>query len=588
MTPHNKLTADEVLRLMSDSERRQACHHFWQNAHTSATANATQMVEALQNIGKGRLRKMGLEKQTVLLARLLLTPPAKGMLALVVNFGLLETKELPNLQTLLNLLPEVGKAFRPFSTAELVTAISSLRSNYSERQVTLLLAAVASLTTKNNSDVAPFLELPAALDYLEMNLRNSLAASRETQPDSKVTDLQAEVESLREELTATKRDLGSSRVLLDKDRETHKSAIAAANQQNQDLIAGREAAITQRVDTELSKAVRPWLEEARNLANMSATRTDLQLEEKVSDLLRQQEVLDLKYGSRARLKNRLRQFDSYAEKIRSVFEDSLAPHPDLDPLLHQLEVEIRHLRLKLKIEEKGSHHFVNVVEAINRAASEESLTEIENSISVLADKGVFSNREASSFYRRLHVAYDKLALKKQDSLTKPRLRSGWELRDIFARNRPATIYLDAHNLILQTVDCYDSLLVDGRITPEAEAALIKDVLSIADNRLEVFFRVVIDAKEAGEATRAPNVVVERAAGVGTDRADSAIILHASKADHRNDWFVVTEDRSLREQATRLGGVFAPVPIWQLMLENFGVRQPHEKPVDVSSKPDVLL
>ena len=266
-----------------------------------------------------------------------------------------------------------------------------------------------------------------------------------------------------------KTSLNTSDVALEK-------AVEANNELKRRLQLFEEsqaAEIERRVNVEISTVMRPWLDEAGRLKQMSATRKDEELEEKVDAILRQQEALDLVYGSRTRLKNRLSQFTAYADKIRTVFEDSIAPHPGLEPLLRELEVEIRHLRRQLNIEERESPHFGKIVEAISRAASEESLKEIERAVDDLADKGVFSNREVTSFYRKLHVAYDRLALKNQEPSTKPRLRSGWELRNVLARNRPSTVYLDAHNVLLQMADCYGCHFIDGRITPNPHLSLVR-------------------------------------------------------------------------------------------------------------------
>ena len=110
---------------------------------------------------------------------------------------------------------------------------------------------------------------------------------------------------------------------------------------------------------------------------------------------------------------------------------------------------------------------------------------------------------------------------------------------------------------------------------KAEEVLIQEVLKLAKDCQAVLFRVVIDGGEAGVDQRAPNVVVERSGGVGTDRADSAIVIHVTKSENREQCFVVTEDKSLRAQVNALGGVFAPVPVWQLILEGLGVRQKFE-------------
>lgn len=419
-------------------------------------------------------------------------------------------------------------------------------------------------------------------------------ASHKVQVDNLKRQLQEQEVAFKERLTSKEAEMAGQ--LEDEQRRSQRipalEAQVKAGKEREQQLSGMliqkeklfEGEVKRRVDAELSKAVRPWLSEARMLENMSATRTDLELEEKVRTLLKMQEALDLNHGSRSRLKHRLGQFSSYAEKIRAVLEDSLAPHPELEPLLRRLEVEMRHLRLLLNIHDSASPHLAKLGEAISCAISEEVLTDLERSIDVLTDKGVLSNRESSGLYRRLHVAYDKLALKSQEPSNKPRRRSGWELGNVLARNQPATVYLDAHNVLLQTVDCYEAYFEIGRITPQAEEALVQDVIKLAQNRPAVLFRVVIDATKAGEENRTSNVVVERTGGVGSDRADGAIILHASRSGHRNDWFVVTEDKSLRAQATTLGGIFAPVPVWQLMLEGFGVRQDLEESVVDSVSP----
>ncbi len=569
----NRLEFVEIWELLTRAEKEDACLKFWAwPESTPARTAATQVLGTIPGFRKGFIAKAPLKAKMAILSAKLGTPTCQQLIPTVLAIALLEATARPNLQALEKGVTDaandagIKQDVSEVPTSVLATAIDVFLHQYPGRSAFLVLAiAVAAKTPV-------WRLLPDALDQLDIKLRDSLGAKTEDNCNSKEDNMSEQLISLKRQLQEAKATAAARERDLNKALEAARAKVEALTKQIADLIAERETAVRKQVEEELSQALRPWIANARFLAKLSQTRTDLSLAKRVKTVLAKQEAFDMKYGSRTRLKNRLSEFTSYAETIRSVLEDSLAPHPEMEPLLREIEREIRQLRLQLNIEVQASPLLGKIIDAINRAQSEEKLAEIELSIDSLRDKEVFSTREVTALYRRLHIAYDRLDFRNQHVPNKPTLRRGWELSNVLASNRPAIVYLDAHNVLLQMADCYGSLFEGGRITPKAEEALIQDVIKLAEGRDAVSFRVVIDAHEASENQRVPNVVVERSSGHGRERADSAIVLHVTKSEHPENCFVVTQDGTLRAQVNALGGVFAPVPVWQLMLEGFGVRQ----------------
>jgi hypothetical protein len=334
--------------------------------------------------------------------------------------------------------------------------------------------------------------------------------------------------------------------------------------------------VSEEVERRVSDVVAPWLAEGLRLKTMSAIRTDLDLQAKVSALLAQQKALDMKYGSRARLRQRLKDFEAYAEQLRNVLEDSLRPHPELEPLLRQVESEIQKVRRALGVQEEPSPLIPKLLEAIQRSGSSDELDELGLHFEGLRAKGVFNYREEKRFVKQLHLAQDRFKYRETPQPEKSRVRSGWELRQVLGRNQLATIYIDGNNLLMNPEGPYFKFLDDGEISQPAEEKLIVDIVKVANQRPAVTFRIVFDSQEPSEDQRRPNVVVQRSGGIGTDRADSAIVSHLAKSDNQSNSYVVTEDRSLRHQAVQLGGVYASTAVWMVIMEAFGIQTPDEE------------
>ncbi len=259
--------------------------------------------------------------------------------------------------------------------------------------------------------------------------------------------------------------------------ETQVAVAQALEQELKGRLAKQEAEveneIQRRVEQELSRVVRPWLNEARWLENLSATRSDLVLEAKVRKLLHAQRALDMKYGSRSRLRNRLVEFEKLAEEIRWIFRDSLKPQAELHPLLGEIELAAQDLRRKLAVDHEKAPFICKLEDAIHQSATQERLSEMQELIDSLSNMGVLPGRQRGRLFRILHVAFDRLQMQLAPDASRPRLRNGWELQGVLARNRPATVYFDGNNVLHQMEERYGNLLED--LIKRARASASKHV-----------------------------------------------------------------------------------------------------------------
>jgi hypothetical protein len=336
-----------------------------------------------------------------------------------------------------------------------------------------------------------------------------------------------------------------------------------------------EDEVQTRVERELSALVRPWLEEARRLQGLSAERTDKSLMERAASLLHAQEALDMKHGSRTRLRRRLKEFEDCASKIRGVLEDSIKPSEEFVPLLGEIEAEIQRTRVVLGEDRPQSPLVHKLEEAIHKASSSEALDSLADNLAALHTAGVFTHKEHLRLTKQKLKAYDRLRTQHELKPTVHQRRSGWELCQAVGSNKKAVVYLDGNNIVHRD-DRYAHLFdVSGRITEEVENALRRDVLELATKARAVTFRVVFDSHTSSEEAVTENVILHRSGGSGTDRADSAIVLHILATPDVDNRFVITDDNSLRHQTSRIGGVYAEVALWDVLLESFGVEAlPH--------------
>lgn len=563
----NRLPAEEVIGLMTRTERLQACRDFWTHAAKSPLCEkVADTLETMYKIGKGRLFKKNLYERAEILVRDLHIPTQRFCAEKVLYFWALKKETPPSISTMFSVTPKMDeqKAENSLPTTVLVESVQSLLKDYPEREVLLLLACLAAC------DKMIWRELPTALDQLGVNLRKSLADTRSQETDPLIASLHAEMQSLKSQLTTEKEALSKSDHTIEQEREKHQLEVAKFRHEISALEADREAAIEKGIASEMSAVVRPWLEEARRLQGLSADRMDKSLVERAVTLLHAQEALDMKYGSRTRLRRRLKEFEDYASKIRSVLEDSVRPSEDFGSLLAEIESEIQRTRVVLGEDRTQSQLVIKLEEAIHKAASSEFLDSLADNIAALHNAGVFTHKEHLRLTKQKLKAYDRLRTRDELKPAVQQRRSGWELCQVVGSNKKAVVYLDGNNVVHRD-DRYAHLFDEsGKVSQEVENALRRDVLALASQCPAVTFRVVFDSHASGEETLTQNVIVHRSGGSGTDRADSAIVLHLTATPDGGSRFVITDDISLRQQTTSIGGVYADVVVWDVLLESFGV------------------
>ena len=405
----------------------------------------------------------------------------------------------------------------------------------------------------------------------------------EAQVASLTTQVQSEKDLAKKNL-ALKEQEYNEKLIAERERSNRASVLEsklnASIEREQALLAYIaekerlfEEEVKARVERELSAVVRPWLEEARRLQGLSADRTDKSLIDKANALLRAQEALDMKHGSRTRLRRRLKDFEDYASKIRYALEDSIQPSEELAPLLGEIESEIQRTRVVLGEDRPQSLLVNKLEEAIHKAGSSDSLDALSENIAALHNAGVFTHKEHLRLTKQQLKAYDRLRTRDELQPTVHFRRSGWELCQVIGSNKKAVVYLDGNNVVHRD-DRYAHLFDEsGRVSEDVEDALRRDVLALASKCPAVTFRVVFDSHTLGEEALTENVIVHRSGGSGTDRADSAIVLHLTATSDGDNRFVITDDNSLRQQTTRIGGVYADVAIWSFLVEKIGQQRP---------------
>jgi hypothetical protein len=368
---------------------------------------------------------------------------------------------------------------------------------------------------------------------------------------------QTEIQQLTRELSAVRQA-----------QQLSEETLRQLNAQLAAIEASKDNDIAEGVEKELSALMRPWYAEARELEKLSADRAYSSLTERVHTVLNAQATFDTKHGSKTRLRNRLKQFERYACDIHNALVDSIKPSPALTPLLAEVELEVSRLRASLKEAEPVSPILGRIEDALHQANTEETLDVLADNIAALHNVGVFTHKEHLRLTKQQLKAYDRLRTRDELRPTTPQRRSGRELCLVLGNNRKATVYLDGNNVVHRD-DRYAHLFDEsGKVSEEVENALLQDVVAVASKCPAVTFCVVFDSHSPREEALTKNVSVRWSGGTGTNRADSAIVLHLAATLGGNNRFVITDDNSLRQETTRLGGVYVDVAIWGILLEHF--------------------
>lgn len=570
-TSDNRLAAEEVIGLMSQAEKLQACKYYWQNeTESKALAAAAERLEVDMKLRKGSLSKLSLDKKSEYLANRLKSLPYREWARRVLHFSALHTDNPPSTNTLLSALTEEQQRLYstdPLPLSLMLNLTQSLLAVYPARQVFLLFASIIP------SGISTWQELPSALDQLGINLRQSLAASREVPSDPQVVTLKEEVRALKARLAEATEAAAQSTMLFQTAAISHSSEISSLATQIETLKSEREAAVRQRVELELSSTLRPWISAARELEGMSARRTDLGLSKRISAALSKLEALDMGYGAWKRCTRRLSRFEGFSEAIKAAMERSSRLTPELRELRAEVESEIRDLRKLLRKPSQSSELCERIRELLSEASDLDRLGQVQSLITPLCTNGLLSERESQSLFKAAKRFHDRFQSLRAVSPGETRYRTGWDLDRRLRTNEPATVFIDGNNVLLQLKEVYSKTLDAGRIGTSARNALIGHVAKLAACSLKVQFHIVFDDDNQAAERHAPNLTVELSGGTGPDRADNVIINQLAALGREDDGFVVTDDTGFRGASVRVGGIYVPSGLWHhLMIEHGALPQ----------------
>jgi hypothetical protein len=562
-TSDNRLAAEEVIGLMSQAEKLQACKYYWQNeTESKALAAAVERLEVDMKLRKGSLSKFSLDKKSEYLANRLKSLPYREWARRVLHFSALHTDNPPSTNTLLSALTEEQQRLYstdPLPLSLMLNLTRSLLADYPARQVLLLFASLIS------SGKSTWQELPSALDQLGINLRQSLAASRELPSDPQVASLKEEVRVLKTRLAEATEAAAQSTKLFETAAISHSSEISSLATQIETLKSEREAAIKQRVELELSSTLRPWIAAARELERMSARRTDLSLSRKMSAALSKLETFDMGYGAWKRCMRRLSRLEGFSEAIKAAMEHSSRSTPELLELRGEVESEIRDLRELLRKPSKTSELCERIRELLRDAPDLDCLGQVQSLITPLCTNGLLSEKESHLLFKAAKRFHDRFQSLRNSSPKEARYRSGWDLDRKLRTNEPATVFIDGNNVLLQLKEVYSKSLDVGRIGPLARKTLAEHVAALAARSPKVRFHIVFDDDSQHVEHPAPNLTIELSGGVGRDRADNVIINHLAGLKRDVEGFVVTDDTSFKGASVHVGGVYVPSRLWHYLL-----------------------
>ena len=563
----NCLPAEEVVGLMSQAEVLQACRDYWNHeSEPRARAEITTLLETEFKFGGGRLSKLPLDKRAQLLAEKLKTVNYRGWASRVLYIHAVHKDDPPSVQTILSVFPEtkLEDVEAPLPLPPLVEIANTLLRDYPKRRVLILFA---SLIARGK---ATWQQLPAALDQIGINLRKSLAESRDPQGDPRIAALTAEVESLKAQLAKKDKFLAQSEERLMAAQTVHHSEVALRSEEIERLKAEQQEAIQQRVELELSKELRPWLSSARELERMSARRADRALAKRISEALAKLEALDMAYGSWKRCKRRLSRFEGYAAAIETALEHCTRQTPELVELQSEIQAEVHQLRRLLREPNESAGLCQRLHKSLSLAPDQSKLAEVESLITPLCNNGLLTEKESWSLFKTAKRCHDRFASLSARKQTETPYRTGWELDRKLRLNESAAVFIDGNNILLRLNEVYSETLEGGRIGSRAREMLIQHLEKLAIRYSNVQFRIVFDDDTHDESHRAPNLVIERSGGTGKDRADRVIGNHIGGLSRNLQGFVVTDDNSFRLEAVQMGGIYVTSRLWHYLLCEHGV------------------
>ena len=275
------------------------------------------------------------------------------------------------------------------------------------------------------------------------------------------------------------------------------------------------------------------------------------------------------------LSDRLRELSDVRLQLTTLSRESLNPLPELSSLAEDIDRETAHLRDRLGRNTEASEFCENFMAKIGQASSPDDVTQYKRILESLKDAGVLERSDARRLFEycdsRMDLAYDKYVPDVKDA--EPVMNPFRRLKESIIHNREMIWFLDGHNILFGLPELFGTLDAAGKPTEESRYKLSESLVSLvaAADRCQV--RLYYDGPEHSEYSPSGSVKVIYSGGEGAHRADDAICSDmewlCEKASNI-PFFITTDDRDLRSQASSLTANPLYVEDLYILLRNSGV------------------
>jgi hypothetical protein len=350
-----------------------------------------------------------------------------------------------------------------------------------------------------------------------------------------------------------------------KEKQTLEDKVAEAERQ-------RDSSIAQRVLEETSSALRKWLEAPRAVESVVGQSAEqaANLEARASQLLEAQARQDRHTGNRLELEKRQRQLLGLRERVNDALQNAIVPLHELKSLLSDLDAELERIQNVLSPGKVRSETASRLLTSVNTVSGWDELRALSQLLEQLVDATIIAPAEARELYGAVQRKFSLLAENTKQKAGEP--DTGWSLREVLFRNKPALLILDGHNLLFNLTDLFELYFEEGHPGRKARQRLVELAGKLTRSRPNVQTKVCFDGPVNSSERVAPNLEVVYSGGSGANRADELIVAHLQFKDLKSldqKVFVVTDDREIRKQILQTGAKFVRNDLFAVFLRDFG-------------------
>lgn len=463
-----------------------------------------------------------------------------------------------------------------------------------DRRAEVAALATPEVLTPANPDTAPEVDRAQWLELIRESFLSPLgvdippaapAAPGPSHPPDTVASgadesVERELELARKRLALARKQLSETTTAHQKElahlRATHETEVATHVSRSSELEARlreMESEFARKVRDEVAQAldarVRPWfprvvaLEEADELAAGP-------VEKLAADLraaLDQQRRADRHQANHARLRERLGELLELRDQVQWARAESLQPLPNWPALMTRLDTAIAELRRELHEVPDAAPWAADLAADLAACAAPGDVDAVMSRATHLAETGLLGVNALEWLRRKADERRSVL----NDALVSRIPPAPVRLREVIAGQAAGVILVDAYNWIGRA-GAILGVPTDPATFPAALRELQPLLRRTARQAARAELLLFVDGPRDHTEAWADNLRLVYSGGTGADRADAVIRGHLEHlrncADPRAA-FVISDDRTVRTCALRLGAAVEPCEAFARRLRSAG-------------------